>query len=103
MSLPKSAVSLVKRPPVSCMPSPESPAKRIVNCSSCSTCLAISLHRSADDRDAPGLARSEQLVRIDVVAPAEEGPLGLALGGAVDRRPQLRPGLAPAALELREP
>ena len=28
-SLPTTAVSLVKRPPVSCMPSPESPAKRI--------------------------------------------------------------------------
>src|SRR4051794_17351021 len=103
MSLPTSAVSLVKRPPVSCMPSPESPAKRIVTCSSCSTCLAISLHRSADYRDAPGLSGLEQLVRIELVAPAQEVPLGLGLGRAVDRRPQLRLGLAAAALELREP
>ena len=34
-SLPKAAVSLVKRLPVNCMPSPESPAKRIVTCSTC--------------------------------------------------------------------
>src|SRR4030095_7551282 len=33
-SLPNAAVSLVKRSPVSCMPSPESPAKRIVTRSS---------------------------------------------------------------------
>ena len=30
-SLPSSAVSLVKRDPVSCMPSPESPAKRMID------------------------------------------------------------------------
>src|SRR5688500_7710474 len=42
-SLPTTAVSLVNRPPVSCMPSPESPAKRIVTCSSCSTAFAISI------------------------------------------------------------
>src|SRR3954470_5444173 len=35
-SLPLSAVSEVKRPPVSCMPSPESPAKRMTTDSSCS-------------------------------------------------------------------
>ena len=40
-SFPSSAVSLVKRPPVSCMPSPESPAKRMITWSSCSTGLAI--------------------------------------------------------------
>ena len=42
-SFPITAVSLVKRSPVSCIPSPESPAKRIVTCSSCSTAFATSL------------------------------------------------------------
>jgi hypothetical protein len=36
-SLPKMAVSLVKRSPVSCIPSPESPANRITTRSRCST------------------------------------------------------------------
>jgi hypothetical protein len=36
-SLPITAVSEVKRPPVSCIPSPESPANRITTDSSCST------------------------------------------------------------------
>src|SRR4051812_14383868 len=104
MSLPTRAVSLVKRPPVSCMPSPESPAKRIVTCSSCSTCLAISLHRSAHDCEPPGLAGVEERVRIDLVSPTEEVPLGLVLRRAVDRQPQLRlRGRADAALELLEP
>src|SRR6185436_9725409 len=40
MSLPSCAVSEVKRSPVSCMPSPESPAKRITTRSSCWTCLS---------------------------------------------------------------
>src|SRR5258707_2365412 len=39
-SLPVSAVSEVNRPPVSCIPSPESPAKRMTTDSSCSTGLA---------------------------------------------------------------
>ena len=34
------AVSLVNRSPVSCMPSPESPANRMITRSSCTTCLA---------------------------------------------------------------
>src|SRR6266851_2490178 len=38
-SLPKAAVSWVKRSPASCMPSPESPAKRMMTRSSCWTCL----------------------------------------------------------------
>ncbi len=38
-SLPNDAVSWVKRSPVSCMPSPESPAKRMITRSSCLTCL----------------------------------------------------------------
>ncbi len=36
-SLPKRAVSLAKRSPVSCIPSPESPAKRTMTLSICST------------------------------------------------------------------
>src|SRR6476661_1899894 len=38
-SLPKDAVSLVKRFPVSCMPSPESPASRMTTRSSATTLL----------------------------------------------------------------
>ena len=41
-SLPKAADSWVKRSPVSCMPSPESPAKRMMTRSSCLTCLVTS-------------------------------------------------------------
>src|SRR4051812_4231648 len=41
-SLPAIAVSDVKRPPVNCMPSPESPANRITTESSCSTGFATS-------------------------------------------------------------
>ena len=37
MSFPSSAVSEVNYEPVSCMPSPESPAKRTITCESCST------------------------------------------------------------------
>lgn len=36
-SLPQSALALVKRSPVSCMPSPESPAKRMITRSRVST------------------------------------------------------------------
>ena len=40
-SLPRTALTLVKRSPVSCMPSPESPAKRMTtSSSSCSGCWA---------------------------------------------------------------
>ena len=42
-SFPKTAVSLVKRSPVSCMPSPESPAKRMTTRSSCSTGLDLAM------------------------------------------------------------
>src|SRR4051812_45657894 len=38
-SLPNSAVSDVKRSPVSCIPSPESPANRMMTRSRCCTCL----------------------------------------------------------------
>src|SRR5664280_2819784 len=40
-SLPNAAVSAVNRSPVSCMPSPESPAKRTMTPSSCRTCLVM--------------------------------------------------------------
>ena len=40
-SLPKTAVSVVKRSPVSCIPSPESPANRITTRSRCSTGLLV--------------------------------------------------------------
>ena len=40
-SFPKTAVSLVKRSPVSCIPSPESPANRMTTRSRCSTGLLI--------------------------------------------------------------
>jgi hypothetical protein len=43
MSFPSIAVSLVKRSPVSCIPSPESPAKRTMTLSTCSTGLDISV------------------------------------------------------------
>src|SRR4029450_4139654 len=39
-SLPITAVSLAKRVPASCIPSPESPANRIVTCSICSIAFA---------------------------------------------------------------
>ena len=39
-SFPSSAVSVVNCAPVSCMPSPESPAKRTITWESCSTGLA---------------------------------------------------------------
>ena len=47
-SLPKAAVSWVNRSPVSCMPSPESPAKRMITRSSCLTCLATWLSSFVD-------------------------------------------------------
>src|ERR1051326_7898462 len=40
MSLPTIAEVLVNCVPVSCMPSPESPAKRMVTVSNCSSCLS---------------------------------------------------------------
>src|SRR6187200_2776573 len=43
-SLPIAAVSLVNRSPVSCIPSPESPAKRITTRSSVCTVLLLTVH-----------------------------------------------------------
>src|SRR5213595_112582 len=48
-SLPDSAVSEVKRPPVSCIPSPESPAKRMTTESSCSTGFATAVWKVAPE------------------------------------------------------
>ena len=61
---PSSAVSDVKRPPVSCIPSPESPANRITTESSCSTgfghvhqagCVLISTRATAGSSRSAGL------------------------------------------------
>src|SRR5690625_833588 len=42
-SLPNDAVSWVNRSPVNCIPSPESPAKRMMTRSNCSICLATEI------------------------------------------------------------
>ena len=61
-SLPNAADSWVNRSPVSCMPSPESPANRMMTRSSCLTCLA------------------SPVVHF-LVAPAVRPAVGLAFGG----------------------
>src|SRR3954449_6052239 len=53
-SLPNSAVSLVKRSPVSCMPSPESPANRMMTRSRCCTCFDTVRPPGIDRRLDPG-------------------------------------------------
>src|SRR3954471_8245949 len=99
-SLPTRAVSLVNCPPVGCRPAPDSPGNRIVTCSSCSTCLAIALHGSADHGDSPCLPGGEELIRVDLVAPTDEVAFRLLRGGSVDRRAHLGLLLVPAPLEL---
>src|SRR3954470_1194142 len=115
-SLPSRAVSLVNRPPVSCMPSPESPAKRTMTLSSCSTGLAslaiavgIARCREArlfggvsNDFQPPGAAAFEELIRIDIVAPPEKVRLRILLGRAEDSQPRLRFFGGWATLELLE-
>jgi hypothetical protein len=61
-SFPKIAVSLVNRSPVSCIPSPESPAKRITTWSRVSTCF-------------------------DFPAPAAAEPAPALLGGSAEPTP----------------
>ena len=65
-SLPIAAVSLVKRSPVSCIPSPESPAKRITTRSSVWTVLLLTVHPglSAKGRMAavPGVCRGRSVI-----------------------------------------
>src|SRR4029079_6022247 len=71
-SLPSTAVSLVKCAPVSCMPSPESPAKRIVTWLMRSTVLATGSRYSARPNAADwprlrfgrGLADRRRLLRV---------------------------------------
>src|SRR4051812_3415770 len=72
-SLPVSAVSEVKRPPVSCIPSPESPAKRMMTRSSCSTGLDI-----GPGELSLGIARIRRSGALDP-APAPRGALLLGL------------------------
>src|SRR5690606_638133 len=59
MSLPSCAVSDVNRSPVSCIPSPESPANRITTRSSCLTCLVTiwASLKPAEDTTLPSLRR----------------------------------------------
>ena len=68
-SFPSSAVSLAKRPPVSCMPSPESPANRMITCSSCSTGLAMTFVQrySTDSGDGAADALRIRMARYAVV------------------------------------
>src|SRR5436305_3726387 len=56
MSLPRSAVSDVNCEPVSCMPSPESPAKRTITWDSCSTGLLLTRLRTGIADALPGKA-----------------------------------------------
>src|SRR3954449_11481088 len=62
MSLPRSAVSEVNCEPVSCMPSPESPAKRTITCESCSTGLlgTLYLYSGRSDLWGTGIFRSRK-------------------------------------------
>src|SRR6476620_9529533 len=92
-SFPSMAVSLVNRSPVSCMPSPESPAKRMITASRCSTFLvltSVSLaggreRRASHEADAPRGAGGEQRVRVDLVGPAQEVPRRIVRRRALHR------------------
>src|SRR5215470_19661495 len=85
MSLPSRAVSEVNCDPVSCMPSPESPAKRTITCESCSTGFATAPDRYSESRRGrapgiPGLRRlgrfREQCVEIDRLREHRRRPVG---------------------------
>src|SRR5262249_57407053 len=58
---------------------------------------------SSDDLDPPRAAAFEQLVWIDLVAPAEEVGLGVVLGGPIHSCTRHRLGGFTTALELLEP
>src|SRR5947209_15648317 len=73
MSLPRSAVSEVNCEPVSCMPSPESPAKRTITCESCSTGLATGAYSVS-----PGSGVGEQCIKVDRLGEHRRLPLGVA-------------------------
>src|SRR5581483_7731379 len=65
-SFPSTAVSLVNRAPVSCIPSPESPAKRIVTWSTRSTALAMRMTGIAQTagRRSPCFHRSAEVLEL---------------------------------------
>src|SRR5829696_2055071 len=63
MSLPKTAAVRVNWVPVSCMPSPESPAKRIVTRSSSWVGVAASVSRVVVTSSSAPLGSVHQLVR----------------------------------------
>src|SRR5439155_14189986 len=58
----------------------------------------------SDDGEAPRAARVEELVRVDLAEPADEVPLRVVVGRAVDRRPRGGTlGLRLPCLQLCEP
>src|SRR4029079_17402445 len=107
-SFPSIAVSLVKRSPVSCIPSPESPAKRMITPSRFSTRLVLTARRVAREPgrragpgrcrapaigpsrgaphhpDAPRSAGCEERVRVDLADPPEEVAFGVVRRAALD-------------------
>src|SRR5690606_23451303 len=92
-SLPKDAVSCVKRSPVSCMPSPESPANRMITRSRRSTFLVAELADLLDEPPRPAAAQVASAGRrrgAERGLGAGGGPLSLEWG------PGGRPG-APGA------
>src|SRR5262249_22206375 len=95
-SLPNSAVSLVNQEPVSCMPSPESPAKRITTRSMRSTgfvaicgqrSAAVSPRKNASARRAMlgSMTRLSDLMQRDVLGVAPEDTLGFAAEQMAER------------------
>src|SRR5881275_550296 len=74
MSFPRSAVSEVNCEPVSCMPSPESPAKRTMTWDSCSTGLDKPWYRYST-----GLGLAQKSLEIDRLRPHRRVP-GLVAG-----------------------
>ena len=111
-SFPSIAVSLVNRSPVSCMPSPESPAKRMITASRCSTFLVLTSVSLAGGRDAPQrrtpkgaptcptpAPEANSASGVDLVGPAQEVPLPVVRRRALHResasaspvRPRRRP------------
>ena len=81
-SLPNAADSCVKRSPVSCMPSPESPANLMMTRSSCLTCLVTSVlswvpvARVAPTATGTPLHDSRHPPRIDVISHTGRGARG---------------------------
>src|SRR5205085_4172545 len=66
--------------------------------------ICKSVGRDAANRDAPGLARLEQLIGVDLVQPADEVRLGIICGAAENRGVRGRGLLMhDAALELLRP